>query len=200
MQRLAAKNDVTVRVRLRQAALDLFRERGYDRTTAAEIAARVGVTERTFFRHFRDKREVLFDGEAILRDALTGFIADAPPEDGPLTALFRAFRSVVPMLEDNRPFSEPWHEIVSATPPLRERELAKREVLAEALSGALRARGVDEERARLSAQAGMAIFVYATLSWLDDPRPSLADRLDRACQELAALFRETVSDGLGDHR
>ena len=186
---MAAKSDVTVRVRLRQAALDLFREHGYDRTTAAEIAARVGVTERTFFRHFPDKREVLFDGEALLRDALTGFIADAPPEDGPLAALFRAFRSVVPVLEANRTFSKPWHEIVSATPALRERELAKRDVLAEALASALEARGVDEERARLSAGVGMAVFVHATLSWLHDPSPGLADRLDRACQEVTALSR-----------
>ena len=70
-----AESGDPVRVRLRQAALALFREAGYDRTTAAEIAARVGVTERTFFRHYKDKREVLFDGEAILRDALTSSIA-----------------------------------------------------------------------------------------------------------------------------
>lgn len=47
-----AKKEDDVRTRLRGAALELFRERGYDRTTAATIAARAGVTERTFFRYF----------------------------------------------------------------------------------------------------------------------------------------------------
>ena len=77
------KNEDTVRVRLQRAALELFRERGYDQTTAAEIATRAGVTERTFFRHFPDKREVLFDGEATLRAALAASIADAPDGLGP---------------------------------------------------------------------------------------------------------------------
>ena len=100
-----AKHEDALRIRLQRAALELFREHGYDRTTAAEIAARVGVTERTFFRYFPDKREVLFDGEATLRVALAAVIADAPDGLGPLDTLFRAFRSVLPLLEANRAFS-----------------------------------------------------------------------------------------------
>ena len=100
---MAASED-DLRGRLQRTALELFRERGYDRTTAAEIAARTGVTERTFFRYFPDKREVLFHGEAVLRTALITSIADAPDGLSPLDMLFRAFRSVLSLLEANRPF------------------------------------------------------------------------------------------------
>jgi AcrR family transcriptional regulator len=186
-----AKSEDDVRVRLQRAALELFRERGYDRTTAAEIAARAGVTERTFFRHFPDKREVLFDGEATLRAALTASIADSPDGLGPLDTLFRAFRSVRPLLEDNRPFSKPRHEVISGTPALYEREMAKTGALADALAAALKARGVVQPRAVLAARIGMAAFVYATVSWLDEPEPGLGERLDLTCRELKALLAES---------
>lgn len=176
------------RGRLQQMALELFRERGYDHTTAAQIAARAGVTERTFFRHFPDKREVLFGGEATLRAALTASIADAPPDFGTLAILFRAFRSVIPALEDNRPFARPRQELVVATPDLRERELTKHAALADALSDALRARGIPARQATLAAQAGMAAFVHATNAWLDDPGPGLGERVDAAHEDLRDLL------------
>ena len=176
------------RARLQRVALELFRERGYDQATAAEIAARAGVTERTFFRHFPDKREVLFDGEARLRAILTASIADAPEALKPLEILFRAFRSVRPLLEDNRPFSVPRHQVISSTPALRERELAKTAALAEALAGALRARGVADLQAVLAAWTGVAAFVHATIAWLDDPEPPLGEQLDLAWGALKALL------------
>ena len=177
-----------VRIRLQRAALELFRERGYDQTPAAAIAARAGVTERTFFRQVPDKREVLFDGEAILRAALTAAIADAPDGFGPLDTLFEAFRSVLPLLNDNRPYSKPRHEVISATPALHERELAKTAALIDALAGALKARGVADLRAALAAQTGMAAFVHATIAWLDNAEPTLAERLETAARELKALL------------
>jgi len=163
---------------------------GYNQTTAAEIAARAGVTERTFFRHFPDKREVLFDGEAKLRAALTASIGDAPDGLGPLDTLFRAFRSVQSALEANRPFSKPRHEVISNTPALHERELAKMAALADALAAELKARGVADVRAVLAARTGMAAFVHATVSWLDDPGLGLGERLDLALSELKALLTE----------
>lgn len=180
-----------MRTRLQAAALALFREHGYDRTTAAEIAARAGVTERTFFRYFPDKREVLFDGEAILRAALTASIADAPAGLGPLDTLFRAFRSVLPALEGNRPYSKPRQAVISVTPALHERELAKVGALADALADGLKARGVADLRAVLAARTGMAAFVHATMLWLDDPTPDLVERLDVAFHELKALLTDS---------
>ena len=191
-----AGEEENLRGRLQRAALALFQERGYDQTTAAEIAARAGVTERTFFRHFPDKREVLFDGEAILRTVLTAAIAGAPSDIGALDTLFQAFRSVVPLLEDNRPYSKPRHEVISSTPALRERELAKTAALTDALAAALKARGIADLSAALAAQTGMAAFVHATISWLDNPEPGLAEQLDRAFDALKSLSAPRPSEGL----
>ncbi len=175
------------RQRLQQAAVELFCERGYDQTTTAEIAARAGVTERTFFRHFPDKREVLFDGQSKLRELLTGAIAEAPVMLTPLEVLYRAFCSVEQLLEDNRPFSLPRQQVIDRTPALQERELAKVAALAEALAMALRRRGVGESLATLAAQTGMATFVYAVVSWFADPAGGLGIHLDRAFAELDGL-------------
>ncbi len=187
-----AKSEVDVRLRLQQAALELFRERGYERTTAAEIAAHVGVTERTFFRYFPDKREVLFAGESILRSALIASIAVAPVGLGPLDMLFHSFRSIVALLEGNRPFSKPRQEIISITPALHEREMTKIASLADALAGALEARGFGSLQAVLAARTGMAVFTYATVSWLNDPEPSLCTRLDLAFREMRELLAKAT--------
>ena len=176
-----------VRRRLQQAALELYRERGYEGTTTAEIAARAGVTERTFFRHFPDKREVLFDGEPILRAALTSAIARTPDTLKPLEMLLLAFRSVESMLEDNRPFSMPRQQVIASTPALQERELAKVASLTVALACALHERGVDNRLATLAAQVGMTTFGYAVASWFDDPTTNLGTHLSRAFDELRAL-------------
>ena len=177
-----------VNIRLQRAALDLFRERGYDRTTAAEIAERAGVTERTFFRYFPDKREVLFDGEAVLRSALLRSIADTPNEVGPLATLLRAFRSVQSLLEDNRPISVPRHAVISGTPALQEREQAKIAALADALAIALKSRGATDLQAVLAARTGMAAFALATVAWIEHPGLGLGARLDLAFDELAAML------------
>lgn len=177
-----------MRERLQQAALELFQERGYDRTTAAEIAACVGVTERTFFRYFFDKRETLFGGEAVLGPMLSEAVAVAPAGLGPLDLLFHAFRSVVPLLEANRSFSVPRQAVVSSTPALHERELAKHEVLADALAGALRLRGVDDQTALLAARTGMSAFTYATISWLDASEPGLEERLALVLRNLRSII------------
>ena len=175
------------RRRLQQAALELFSERGYEQTTASEIAARAGVTERTFFRHFPDKREVLFDGQITLRAALTSAIAEAPETLRPLELLYRAFRSVEQTLEDNRPFSVPRQQVIAETPALQERESAKTAALTEALALALRQRGVDEQLATLAAQTGMAAFHHAVVAWFADPSRRLGAHLDTAFDELSKL-------------
>lgn len=190
---VANDDELGLRVRLQRAALQLFQTRGYEATTAAQIAAQAGVTERTFFRQFPDKREVLFDGEEILRAALTASIAAAPNGLGPLDVLLRAFQSVLPLLEDNRPFAKPRHDVISGAPALRERELAKLALLAAALAAALRKRGVRDLQAALAAQTGMAAFAHATISWLEVPKPSLRERLDLAFRELKGLLSEIIS-------
>ena len=175
------------RQRLQQATLELFQQQGYDATTTAEIAARAGVTERTFFRHFADKREALFDGEEGFRDTLAERVMSAPDAMGPMEALLYAFRSVEPLLEQNRPFTEPRQEIIARPPALQERVLTKTANLIGALAAALVRRGVDDGLADLAAQVGMAALGYAAKGWFDDPRPGLDTHLRRAFETLQHL-------------
>ena len=175
------------RRRLRDAALELALERGYDAVTTAEIAARAGVTERTFFRHFPDKREALFDGEAAFRDALVEAVLAAPAEMDPMGALQLAFGSVEQMLWDNRDFSAPRAVVIAASPALQERVLTKTAGLVSALAEALRRRGVEGALAALAAQTGMAAFSYATSQWAGDPGSGLRVQLERAFGELRGL-------------
>jgi AcrR family transcriptional regulator len=181
------RSGAEARRRLQQAALELYRERGFDQTTTAEIAARAGVNERTFFRHFSDKREVLFDGEPVLRAALMEAVAEAPDGLQPLEVLLYAFRKAGRILEDNRPFSEPRLAVIAATPALRERELAKAASLTDAVAEALRLRDVPDRLAALAAQTGWAAFHQAAQAWIDDPSQSLNVHLRQAFDDLRGL-------------
>ncbi|MCW6513191.1 TetR/AcrR family transcriptional regulator [Lichenifustis flavocetrariae] len=167
--------------------MELFQQQGYDATTTAEIAARAGVTERTFFRHFADKREALFDGEEAFRDILREAVAAAPQDMSPLEALFHAFRSVEPLLQRNRPFTEPRQKVIADTPALQERVLTKIANLTVGLSNALLKRGVEEGTAAFAAQIGMATFAHATRAWLADPTTDLSAHLAKSHAELRRL-------------
>jgi AcrR family transcriptional regulator len=182
------RSGADARRRLQQAALDLYRERGFDRTTAADIAERAGVNTRTFFRHFPDKREVLFDGEADLRAALAQHVTEAPEGLTPAEALLHAFCKAAHILEDNRSFSEPRLALIAATPTLRERDLAKGAAMAASIAEALRRRGVDNRLADLAAHAGWTAFHHAAQNWIDDPTSGLQTQLARAFADLNALF------------
>lgn len=175
------------RKRLQEAAIELFSENGFEQTTAAQIAARAGVTERTFFRHFPDKREVLFDSQNLLGTALARAIAEAPSELSPIETLRRAFAAVTPLFEGNRRFSEPRQRIIAVTPALQEREAAKRNALVRGLADALQGRGVARPRAELAAQTGSAVLGYALDAWFADSSRTLADELDRGFAELRDL-------------
>jgi AcrR family transcriptional regulator len=176
-----------VRRRLQQAALELFRERGYEATTSAEIAAHAGVTERTFFRHFPDKREILFDEDPRLRGTLSAAVADAPDALAPMEILLRAFADLEPMLRENRPFTEPRMAIIASTPALRERAEAKSASLTAVLAAALQQRGIEAKLAALAARAGMAAFGHAAASWRETPSLGLQVHLERAFRTLRAL-------------
>ena len=173
-----------VRLRLQEAALELYLERGYDKTTAGDIAARAGFTELTFFRHFADKREVFFGGEEQLRDLLTGAVAAVPAGTKPLPALRAAFHQAVPLIERNLPVTERRVPVIVATPALQERALAKNAALVAALTDALRARGVAEPLAAQCAQVGMDTYSIAIRRWGADRTDDLHTHLDRAFTDL----------------
>src|SRR5690242_7224523 len=127
--------------RLRQAAMDLFTEVGFEDTTVARIAERAGLTERTFFRHYSDKREVLFAGSTELEDALVGAAAAAPASASPMEAVALSLQQAGAWFRDRGEFARARQKVVSAHPALTERELIKMARLAAALAEALRGRG-----------------------------------------------------------
>jgi AcrR family transcriptional regulator len=154
------------RGRLQEAALALYSERGFDQTTAAQIASRAGLTERTFFRHFADKREVLFGGSVLLQERIVAGVAGAPPQDGPLDAVACGLAAAAAMLgEFRRDLSRQRHVVIAANPELRERELAKLADYAAVVASALAQRGVGEPQASLAAEAGMSVLRVALERW-----------------------------------
>lgn len=177
-----------IRARLQQAALDLYGERGFEQTTTAQIAERAGVTERTYFRHFPDKREVLFDGEIRLSEALASAVAQLPEDLGPLDTLHRAFLAVEGLLQENRAVAMPRHMVIARTPALRERELTKIASLTSMLASLLQTRGTGPQVAALAAQVGMAAFTQATVEWLSKPVGPLSTHLAHAMKDLRALL------------
>jgi AcrR family transcriptional regulator len=172
------------RGRLQEAALTLYAERGFDQTTAAQIADRAGLTERTFFRHFADKREVLFGGSALLQERIVAGVASAPATDGPLDAVSHGLDAAAAMLgEFRRDLSRQRQAVIAANPELRERERTKLADYATAIAAALHERGVSELQATLAAETGMTVLHMATQRWAngDDDR------------DLAAIMRDSVA-------
>jgi AcrR family transcriptional regulator len=184
------RSGAPARSRLREAALDLYAERGYDATTTAEIAARAGVTERTYFRHFADKREVLFDGETELRDVMTTAIASAPDDLSPLSLVLRAYSAAIPLFVAGRPTAQRRAQIIATSRPLQERALAKSAALTEALSSALQERGILEPTAHLAARAGAAIFERGGRAWAGTSAADLAAQVAQAADELRTLAQD----------
>jgi len=156
------------RSRLEQAALKLYVERGFEQTTVAEIAKEAGLTERTFFRHFADKREVLFSGTGLLRELLVDTIAGMPDSTAPIEAVAAALDAAGARLQERRPYSRQRQTVIAANADLRERELLKLASLASAMAEALRRRGVTEPAASLTAEAGIAVFKVAFERWINE--------------------------------
>jgi AcrR family transcriptional regulator len=163
--------------RLQKAALELFATRGFEQTTAAEIAQAVGLTERTFFRHFGDKREVLFKGRQYLVEAFLDGVRSAPPEASPLQIVECALRRAASYFPDERrPDSRIRQKVIDQNPALQERERNKLADLATALADALRARAVPEPAATLAAQSGATVFGIAFTQWIrEDETRSFAE-------------------------
>jgi AcrR family transcriptional regulator len=176
--------------RLLDAALALFEERGYDETTVAEIAERAGLTKRTFFRYFADKREVLFWGAANIEDRFTGAIQSVPPAASALDAVALGLEAFGRSLELQGEVAARRIRIVRASSELSERQLIKFASMAEAASRALRSRGVSADAAVLAAETGMTIFRVATARWLEGPS---AKPLPQLIAEAFAQLRAVAS-------
>ena len=152
--------------RFRAAAMELFAERGYEQTTVADIAERAGLTRRTFFRYFADKREVLFNGSARLQEMMVDALQAAPAQASAIEAIAAALDATAGYFGANREFARQRSAVIAAHPDLHERELIKLAKLSAALAEALRGRGIPEPDASLAAEAGIAVFRVAFGIWV----------------------------------
>ena len=168
------------RGRLEQAALSLFAERGFENTTVSEIALRAGLTERTFFRYFTDKREVLFWGASAFQELLVKAVASAPASAPPIEAVGAALNAAGTLLEERRESARQRQSVIAANTELQERELIKLSSLGSALTEALRQRGCAAAAASLTAEVGIALFKVAVERWFHEGDPTALPELIRA--------------------
>ena len=179
-----ARWEPNARDRLQQAALDLYAEHGFEETTVAEIAKRAGLTERTFFRYFADKPEVLFSGAGSLQEFLVTRVAQAPASAAPIDAVASALEATAAFFQERREFSAQRQAVIDANADLRERELIKLATLSSAIAEQLRRRGVSDRAASLTADAGIAVFKAAFGRWMRE----------LAQQDFAKLIRESLEE------
>jgi AcrR family transcriptional regulator len=155
--------------RLHNAALELYATKGFEETTVAEIAQAAGLTERTFFRYFADKREVLFGGSELFQQGFLDGIVAAPEDATPLEVVIAAVTSSAMFFSDDRRASSRQRtHIIAANPQLQERELHKMSALATAIATALRERGIREPAATLAAESGVTVFRMSFAEWIAD--------------------------------
>jgi AcrR family transcriptional regulator len=166
--------------RLELAALSLYQERGYEQTTVTEIAERAGLTERTFFRYFADKREVLFGGQENLLKRCVSSIETAPDTATPIEMIIAALEAVVPMFQERQEIARQRQSVISANPGLQEREMLKLSTLVSAMADALRRRAVTDPAASLAANTGAIVFTTAYSRWVGEPDAPDLSRLIRA--------------------
>jgi len=167
--------------RLRVAAMELFLDRGYEQTTVAEIAGRAGLTARTFFRYYADKREVLFGGAATFQEQVVEALDAVPPSAAPMAAAATALDAAAAFIGAQPENARLRQRVITANAELRERELVKMATLAEALAEGLRSRGVPDLDAVLTAQVAVSVLQVAFERWVARPG-----------QDLAAVMRECL--------
>jgi AcrR family transcriptional regulator len=177
------------RERLQAAALELFATRGFEQTTAAEIAQAVGLTERTFFRNFSDKREVLFHGQERFLQTFVDGVDEAPADASAFELIAAALQAAALFFPDERrPYSRTRQTVIEQNPALQERELHKLAGLAATVAAALRARGIPEPTATLAAQSAATVFGVAFAQWIGEGESrSLPDITSEVLRELRNL-------------
>lgn len=173
--------------RLERAALELFETHGFERTSVAQIAGAAGLKERSFYRYFPDKREVLFGGDE-LEAHLVAQVEAADPGLTPVEALLTALGTAEGIFRP-REFLLRRGRVIAANPALAERDLIKLAGIADALAPALERRGVTPGKARFIIDVVMAIHRRAMPRWLAESDTTLAQLMAQAAAEL----REVVA-------
>lgn len=187
-----ARWEADPRGRLERAALELFAERGYDQTTVAQITKRAGLTERSFYRHYADKREVLFGGGEDLEKHMVAAVENAPAGLAPLDALITALEAAEAVFRP-RDFARKRRDVIAANPALYERELIKLASLSAALADTVMHRGVDARTAQLATDMAMSVFRLAFERWIAEGDAHFVALVRESAQEL----RRVAADAAG---
>lgn len=184
-----ARWEPDARGRLMQAALALYGEKGYENTTVAQIAERAGLTERTFFRHFADKREVLFGGGNALQELIVSAVDAAPDSLAPIDVAAAALEAAGKQffVAERRDLSRQRQAVIASNPELQERELSKLAALAAAIASALRRRGVQDPGATLTAEVATAVFRTAFERWIKSNDHDFPQLVRESLDQLRAL-------------
>ncbi|MBZ9750427.1 TetR/AcrR family transcriptional regulator [Deinococcus sp. HMF7604] len=184
------------RRRLAETALDLYIEQGFEQTTVAQIAGQAGLTERTFYRHFADKREVLFARSAVLEARMVEAVGQAPPGRA-LDLLVAGLEAADSFNEDSRRWSQRRQQVISANAPLLERELSKLNSLRAGFAGALVQRGFARGAAALAAEVGVIVYRQAFELWIDSPAfMEWKAAIRQARAELEAVLASSAPDAV----
>jgi AcrR family transcriptional regulator len=186
--------------RLKKAALELFEEQGFENTSVIEISKRAGVTTRTFFRYFSDKREVLFAGSDALRAALVEKILEAPDVVEPLLIVIGALSEFDWEALGSRNSQRRRQAVIAANPELLERDLIKNHSIAVGFIDALRQRGVDADIARLAAQVGIQLFIAAYVHWLESGAKADLAMMSGSVMSLLASIMPTNAQPLSSRQ
>lgn len=179
--------------RLQAAALELYAERGFDQTTVADIAALAGVTQRTYFRHFTDKREVLFSGQDLLQEFLSDWIQSQMNLDDPIGTVIDGLSTAASHFPAKTPLSVKRSAIIAANGELRERELQKLAALATVISDSLRQAGIDSSKAEAAAEIGTLVFKLGYQRWIGDESEALEDALRGVFADLKSVIGERAA-------
>ena len=170
--------------RLQAAAVELFLERGYGEVTVAEIANRAGLTKRTFFNHFPDKREVLFAAAEAFEASIVQHLADASDDLSPVDAAVDALTRGGLELSQYGDFARIRQDLIASSPELQERNLIKMASLAAAIAAGLARRQVPDDIAGFAAQAAVAVFITAYDDWANDTTADFSALMQRALSDL----------------
>lgn len=169
--------------------MTLFLEHGYAEVTVADIAKRAGLTKRSFFNHFTDKREVLFADAERFQQVVTGRLADIDPEVTPLHAAVGALTHGGLSLASYGRSAAARRDLIATSIELQERNLIKMASLTRGLRDGLIARAVAPRTATLTAQAAITVFDTSYNDSTDDPNADFAALMSRALDDLRAAIK-----------
>ncbi len=168
---------------LRQAALELFLEQGYDATGTAQVAAHAGVSEMTLFRHFPTKEALLVDDP--FDPMIAAAVRSRPAAEPPMRAVSAGIREVLGQVDArDLQVQRDRLRIIAQTPSLRGVIERNNEATVQALAAALSDRGVDETSAQIAAAAAIAGLSVALLAWAQAEELPLSDALNQALDVL----------------